>query len=90
MQNLRRIGSQAVVVFKHKQDVEECVESLNEKEGILVSALKWKNMWYLSKPSSPLEMRLSPDIHTKNKGTAKPTVYLIKIMEKIARQKKII
>jgi hypothetical protein len=52
-----------MVVFKHKQDVKEWVESLNEKEGMLVSALKRKNMWYPSKPSSPLEMRLSPDIH---------------------------
>ena len=64
VQNLRRIGSQAMVVFKHKQDVKEWVESLNEKVGMLVCALKRKiYMWYPSNPSSPLEMRLSPDIH---------------------------
>ena len=33
MQNLRRIGSQAMVVFKHKQDVKEWVDSFNEKDA---------------------------------------------------------
>jgi hypothetical protein len=62
VQNLRRIGSQAMVVFKHKQDVKEWVDSFNEKDAGECSQ-KEKYVVYPSKPSSPLEMRLSPDIH---------------------------